>query len=312
MHGREAECEMLAGLISGVRRGHGAVLSLHGEPGTGKSALLDYAAGLAGDLPVLRAGGAEPETALPYAGLHQLCGPLTGRLGQLPDPQRAALETVFGVRAGTADRFLVGLGVLGLLTGAAAGAPLICVIDDAHWLDPASIQALAFAARRLTAGAVLMIFAGREPVPDLAGLPELPLSGLRDVDARDLLAATVRWPLDERVREQIVAEARGNPRMLLELRDLSPAQLAGGFRPAAPPAGGTGAAVRAELGALPPPARMLLVTAAADPTGEPARLEQAAAGLGLPPEAVLPAAEAGLLPDLCSARINHGTEVMVA
>jgi len=114
LHGREAECEMLADLVSGVRRGHGAVLSLRGEPGSGKTALLDYTAGLAGDLGVLRATGAEPETALPYAGLHQLCGPLTGRLGNLPDPQRAALETVFGVRAGPSDRYLVGLGMLGL------------------------------------------------------------------------------------------------------------------------------------------------------------------------------------------------------
>jgi DNA-binding CsgD family transcriptional regulator len=295
LHGREAECEMLAGLVSGVRCGHGAVLSLRGEPGSGKTALLDYTAGLAGDLGVLRATGAEPETALPYAGLHQLCGPLTDRLGRLPDPQRAALETVFGVRAGPSDRFLIGLGVLGLLTGAAAGAPVVCVIDDAHWMDPASIQALAFAARRLTAEPVAMVLAGREPIPDLAGLPERLLGGLRDVDARELLAATVRWPLDERVREQIVAEARGNPRMLLELRDLSPAQVAGGFRPAGPPPGGIGGAVRAELGGLPAPARMLLVAAAADPTGDPARLERAATGLGLTLAAVLPAAEAGLI-----------------
>ena len=295
LHGREAERETLAGLVSEVRRGHGAVLSVRGAPGTGKTALLDYTTGLAEDLLLLRAGGAEPEAGLPYAGLHQLSGPLAGRPGQLPEPQRIALETVFGVRAGTADRFLVGLGVLGLLTGAAAGTPVICMVDDAHWLDPASVQALAFAARRLTAEPVLMIFASRAPVTDLAGLPELLLSGLRDGDARDLLAATARWPLDERVREQIVAEARGNPRMLLELRDLSPAQLAGGFRPAGPPPGGVPAVTRAELAGLPAAVRLLLAAAAADPTGDPARLERAAAGLGLTTEAVLPAAEAGLI-----------------
>src|ERR1700760_3562161 len=257
LHGREAERETLAGLVSEGRRGAGA--------------------GVAGRRP--RAGGGEPEAGLPYAGLHQLSGPLAGRPGQLPEPQRIALETVFGVRAGTADRFLVGLGVLGLLTGAAAGTPVICMVDDAHWIDPASVQALAFAARRLTAEPVLMIFASRAPVTDLAGLPELLLGGLRDVDARELLAATVRWPLDERVREQIVAEARGNPRMLLELRDLSPAQVAGGFRPAGPPPGGIGGAVRAGLGGRPAPARGVAGGGAARPrAGSAARCGPTSAG----------------------------------
>ncbi|MBV9794465.1 MAG: AAA family ATPase [Actinobacteria bacterium] len=295
LHGREAECETLAGLAAGLRRGQGAVLSVTGEPGIGKTALLEFAAGLAGDLRVLQAVGTESETALPYAGLHQLCGALTGQLGRLPEPQRVALETVFGRRAGPADRFLVGLGVLSLLTEVAADGPLLCLIDDAHWLDQASGQALAFAARRLAGQPVLMIFTVRAPVTDLAGLPELVLDGLRDADARDLLGAAVRWPLDERVREQIVAEARGNPRMLLELRDVSPAELAGGYRLPSPPPGGITGPVRGQLGQLSLPARRLLLAAAADPTGDPARLWRATAELGIASEAALAAAEAGLI-----------------
>ena len=205
---------------------------VHGEPGAGKTALLDYAVGLAPDLRVARATGTEAETELAYSGLHQLCGPLLGLLGRLPGPQREALEIVFGLAAGPRpDRLLVGLGMLSLLAEAAAEQRLICVIDDAQWLDRASGQVLTFAARRLSAEPVLLIFAARGPVEDLAGFPELALGGLRDTDARDLLAATVRWPLDERVRDQIVAESRGNAKALRELlRGLSPAQLAGGFR----------------------------------------------------------------------------------
>jgi DNA-binding CsgD family transcriptional regulator len=295
LHGREAECESLASLVADLRCGHSAVLSVRGGPGIGKTALLDYASELAGDLRVLRATGTESENALPYAGLHQLCGAMTGQLGRLPGPQRMALETVFGLRAGAADRFLVGLGVLGLLTEAAAEAPLVCLTDDAHWLDQDSEQALAFAARRLTAQPVLMIFAAREALTDLAGLPELVLGGLGDADARDLLGAAVRWPLDDRVREQIVAEARGNPRVLLELRGVSPAELAGGYRLPGPPPGASTAEVLRQLGELPPAARVLLLAAAADPTGDPVLLWRAAARLGIAGEAVFPAAEAGLI-----------------
>jgi DNA-binding CsgD family transcriptional regulator/tetratricopeptide (TPR) repeat protein len=296
LHGREAECETLSGLVNEVRRGHGAVLVVRGEPGTGKTALLDYVTGLAGGLPVVRATGAESETGLAYAGLHQLCGSMTGLLGLLADPQRVAVETAFGMQAGPApDRFLVGLGVLGLLTGAAAEHPLICVIDDAQWLDRASGQTLAFAARRLPGGPVLVILAAREPVPDLAGLPEMVIGGLSAADARDLIGSALRWSLDEPVREQIVAETRGNPQMLLELRDLSPAQLAGGFRlPDAAPGRVSGPLLE-HLGGLPPQTRTLLLAAAADPTGDPALLWRATGHLGITSEAALPAVEAGLV-----------------
>jgi DNA-binding CsgD family transcriptional regulator len=295
LYGREAESETLAGLVSGVRHGRRAVLVVRGAPGAGKTALLDQAGRPEAGVRVIRAAGTESEAGLPYAGLHQLCGSMRDLLGRLSAPQRDALEIVFGVRAGAADRFLVGLGVLGLLTATAAQRPLVCVIDDAHLLDRASLQALAFVARRLPADPVLMILAVREPVTDLAGLPELVLGGLRDADARDLLAAAVPWPLDTRVREQIVAETRGNPRMLLELRGLSPAQLAGGFRLADAPAGRISAAVLQQLDELPPQARMLLLAAAADPTGDPALLWRAAGQLGISGEAALPAAEAGLI-----------------
>jgi DNA-binding CsgD family transcriptional regulator len=296
LHGRDDACETLAGLVGGAHHGHGAVLAVRGEAGTGKTALLDHTVGRARDLRVIRATGAAAETGLPHAGLHQLCGPLLGLLPRLPDPQRAALETVFGLRAGAADRFLVNLAVLGLLSRAAAETPLLCVLDDAHWLDPASAQALAFVARRLSAEPVVLLLAARAPVAVLAGLPELVIGDLGDTDARDLLATAVRWPLDDRVRDQIVAETRGNPRMLLELRDLSPAELAGGF---GPPGSGSSpeapARLLALLAELPAPARTVLLAAAADPTGDPALLRRASQHLGLTGDAIAPAVEAGLI-----------------
>ncbi len=295
LHGREAECGTLTELVSEVRHGNGGVLVVRGDTGTGKTALLDYADGLAGDLRVVRAAGAEPEAALPYAGLHQLCGSLTGLLGRLPAPRRGALETVFGVRPGAADRFLLGIGVLDLFSEAAADDPLVCLIDDAHWLDQASAQALAFAARRVRAVRVLMIFAARGPVTDLAGLPEMVAGGLREADARGLLASLVPGPLDERVREQIVAETRGIPRQLRELGKLSATQLAGGFGlPSGPPDGISGPRLE-QLGDLPPDAGRLLLAAAADPTGDPALLWRAAGHLGVTSEDARPAAEAGLV-----------------
>jgi hypothetical protein len=193
--------------------------------------LLDYAVKSAADLRVVRAVGVESEMELVFAALHQFCGPMLDRLGRLPGPQRDALRTAFGLQAGPApDRFLVGLAALSLLSEAAEERPLVCVIDDAQWLDRASAQALAFAVRRLLAESVLVIFAARQPGAELAGLPELAVEGLREEDARKLLGSVVRWPLDERVRDQIVAETRGNPLALLELpRGRSPAELAGRF-----------------------------------------------------------------------------------
>jgi hypothetical protein len=300
--GREAACETLDELVSEVRQRRGGGLVIRGEPGTGKSALLDYAAGRAGDLRVIRAAGAASEASLSYAALHQLCGPptgllgpLTGLLGRLAAPQRAALENAFGVESGgPADRYLVGLGVLGLLTAAAAEQPLICLIDDAQWLDEASRLALSFTARRLANQPALVVFAVNGPASGLDGLPETVIRGLRDGDARALLATAVRGPLDERVRDQIVAETGGNPGLLLRLRDQSPAELAGGFRLPAPPPGTCNDLPR-QVGALPYPARLLLLTAAADPTGDLALLWRAAGHLGITSEAALPAVEAGLV-----------------
>ena len=231
LRGRRAECGVLDGLLEGVRGGRSAALVVRGEAGVGKTALLDYAVESAPDLMSVRAAGVESEMELAFAGLHQLCGPMLDRLGRLPGPQRDALRIAFGLEEGPApDRFLVGLAVLSLLSEAAGDRPLVCVVDDVQWLDRPSVLVLAFAARRLLAKAVLVIFATREPGADLRGLPELMVEGLRHADARELLGSVVRWPLDERVANRLVAETRGNPLALLELpRGISPAELAGGF-----------------------------------------------------------------------------------
>jgi len=207
------------------------VLVLGGDAGIGKTALLDYAIASASDMRVLRAVGVEAEMELAFSALHQLCAPLVDRLDGLPGPQRDALATTFGLSAGAVpDRFFVGLAVLGLLSEAAEVRPLLCVIDDAQWLDRASGQALAFVARRVLAEPVVMLFAAREPSELLAGLPEVVLEGLGDTDARALLASVIPGRLDERIADELLAETRGNPLALLELpRGLSPAQLAGGF-----------------------------------------------------------------------------------
>src|SRR5215475_6658940 len=185
----------------------------------------------AADMRVARAAGVESEMELAFASLHLLCGPLLDRLEGLPGPQRDALGIAFGLREGVApDRFLVGLAVLTLLSEVAEERPLLCVVDDAQWLDTASAQVLAFAARRLLAEPVGLVFAARDPGEQFRGLADLEVRGLPDHDARMLLRSVVRFRLDERVRDRILAEADGNPRALLEFpRGLGPAQLAGGF-----------------------------------------------------------------------------------
>ena len=238
-------------LVASVRAGPSRALVLRGEAGVGKSALLEYLVRAARrGARVARAAGVESEMELAFAGLQQLCAPFVDRLERLPGPQRDALGTAFGLRDGDApDRFLVGLAVLSLLSDAAEERPLVCVVDDAQWLDAASAQALAFVARRLGAESVGLVFAVREPAGErhLRGLPELVVGGLEDDDARALLEAVVAGPLDERVRDRIVAETRGNPLALLELpRGRTPAELAGGFGLD----GGAGA-VRPHRGALP-------------------------------------------------------------
>src|SRR3954471_3966668 len=231
--GRRRECETLDRLVADVRAGKSAVLVLRGEAGIGKSALLAYLVERAADCRIARAAGVESEMELPFAGLHQLCGPMLDRLDHLPAPQREALATAFGLSAGDPpDRFLVGLAVLSLLSEVAEDGPLLCVVDEAQWLDRASAQTLAFVARRLLAEAVGVVFAVREPSPteDLAGLPELVVGGLDEADASALLHSAIPGRLDERVSDRIIAEARGNPLALLELpRGLTSAELAGGF-----------------------------------------------------------------------------------
>ena len=297
--GRRGECGVLDGLLEGVRRGGSAVLVVRGEAGAGKTALLDYAVESAPDLRPMRAAGVESETELAFAGLHQLCGPMLDGLGRLPGPQRNALRVAFGLEAGPApDRFLVGLAVLSLLSEVAGRRPLVCVVDDVQWLDRASVQVLAFAARRLLAEAVLLIFAAREPDADLDGLPQLVVEGLRHGDARELLGSVVRWPLDERVADRMVAETRGNPLALLELpRGRSPAELAGGFGlpEALPGPDRIHENLTRRIGSLPEQTRLLLAVAAADPTGDPALVRGAAGRLGLGVEVAEQAEEAELL-----------------
>ena len=226
---RERERAALDGLLEGLRLGRGGALVVRGEAGAGKSALLEYVVGAATDMRVARAVGVESEMELAFAGVHLLCAPLLGRLEDLPGPQRDALGVAFGVRAGAApDRFMVGLAVLTLLSEVAEERPRLCVVDDAQWLDRASAQVLAFAGRRLLAEPVGLIFAAREPGEAFGGLAELEVRGLPEQDARALLRSVIRFGLDERVRDRILAETNGNPLALLELpRGLDPAQLAG-------------------------------------------------------------------------------------
>jgi DNA-binding CsgD family transcriptional regulator len=301
LRGRRNETVELDRLLETLQAGRSAVLVLRGEAGIGKSALLKYTGGRADGCRVLSAVGVESEMELPFAGLHQLCAPLLDRLERLPPPQHEALGTAFGLTSGARpDRFLVGLALLSLLSDAAEEEPLLCLIDDAQWLDQSSAQVLAFVARRLKAESIVLVFAERDPPePDaLAGLPELPLEGLSDTDAGDLLGSVVSGPLDERVAERIVAETHGNPLALLELpRGLSPAELAGGFGlPAALPLSARiEESFRQRVERLPAESQRLLVVAAAEPIGDPTLLWQAAGSLSLGADAAGPAEAAGLL-----------------
>jgi DNA-binding CsgD family transcriptional regulator len=305
---------VLADLVAAVRAGESRVLVVRGEPGVGKTALLDYLAGQAQGCRLVRVAGVQSEMEFAFAGLHQLLTPMLDHLEQLPVPQRDALRTVFGISAGPPpDRFLVALAVLSLLSETAGDRPLVCVVDDEQWLDQASAQALAFAARRLAADPVGLVFGARVPGEELAGLPELAVGGLADGDARALLNSTLASALDARVRDQIVAEAEGNPLALLELpRGLTSAELAGGFGlPGARPRPGslTGRiedSFRRQLDALPTQTQRLLLLAAADPSGDPALVGRAAGRLGLPvQEAAAPAVEARLAEFGTRVRFRH-------
>jgi DNA-binding CsgD family transcriptional regulator len=291
---RLPERAALSQLLDAARAGRSGVLVMRGEPGIGKTALLEHAVESATGLRVARVAGVESEMELAFAALQQLCAPMLDKLDGLPDPQRDALGVAFGLTAGAApDRFLVGLATLSLLSEVAEQQPLLCVVDDAQWLDRASAQALAFVARRLLAEPVALVFATREPGEEFRGLPELPVGGLRDSDARELLSSVVTGPLDERLRDRIVAETRGNPLALLEL----PRSLPGLPTPGGVPglSGRIEESFRRRLAGLPPATQRLMLVAAAEPVGEPALVWTAAEQLGIGVEAVAPAADAGLL-----------------
>src|SRR3954469_6879764 len=285
LHGRRSEREALDGLLEAARGGQSRVLVVSGEPGVGKTALVESAVGSASGFRVLRAVGVESEMELAFAALQQLCAPMLDRLDRLPGPQQDALGVAFGLRAGDVpDRFLVGLAVLSLFSEVAQEQPLVCVVDDAQWLDRASAQALVFVARRLLAESVALLFATREAGEELTGFQELVAEGLRNGDARALLGSVLRVRLDERVRQRIVAETRGNRLALLELpRVLTSAQLAGGFGlPDAPGLSGRiEDSFRRRFAGLPAETQRLLLVSAAEPIGDPVLVWRAAGRLGI-------------------------------
>ena len=309
--GRAREREALDGLLGRVRGGESAVLVIRGEAGIGKTALMRYCARQASGCRLVQVDGAEFEMELPLAALHQLCGPLLSGLAALPEPQQRALRVAFGLASEpAADRFVLGLAVLSLLAENAAARPLVCLVDDAQWLDDASSQVLGFVGRRLLAESVLLLFAVREAADEgmFPGLPALTLDGLTDEDARALLTAAVPGQLDERVCDRIVAETRGNPLGLLELaRGLSDAELAGGF--AGPPAASLPGRLQdhylQRVRALPEPTQRLMLLAAADPTGDATLLWRAAPTLGLGRDAAAAADADQLLQIGSQVRFRH-------
>src|SRR5215208_3721464 len=309
--GRAAECQALDRLLEDVRGGRSAVLLLHGEAGVGKTALLHYCAQQASGFRVASVAGVESDMELPFAALQQLCAPMLGRSDTLPVHQQTVLRVAFGLSSGDApDRFVVALAALSLLAEVAAERPLLCVVDDAQWLDRASAQVLGFVARRLLAESVALVFSVRDPGEqrELAGLPELQLEGLGDADARALLATVIPGRIDERVRDRIVAETRGNPLALLELpRGFSIPQLAGGFRlpEPLPLSGRIEESFLRRLEELPPETRQLLLVAAAEPLGDPALMWGAATRLGVGGTALEPAARAGMLEIGAQVRFRH-------
>ncbi|WP_203416565.1 AAA family ATPase [Jiangella ureilytica] len=301
----------MLGPIRTARSGRSAALAVQGEAGIGKTARLDYLVDAATGCRVLRAAGVESEMELAFAGLHQLCNPLLDGLDGLPAPQAEALGTAFGIRAGTPpDRFVIGLGVLTLLSDHVEDQPLVCVIDDAQWLDQASAEILTFVARRLAAESILMVFAARATGEEQAwaGLPRLMVHGLKKADAVAVLESVVTTPLDGRLRDRILAETRGNPLVLLELpRWMSSAELT--FGPEQAAAGSVAGRVeerfRRRLDPLPDETRRLLLIAATEPLGDVGLLWRAAQRLGLGPDAATPAEAAELIDVWDTVRFRH-------
>jgi DNA-binding CsgD family transcriptional regulator len=301
LFGRQGERAILDGLVVGARAGKSQVLVVRGEAGIGKTALLDYLETNAGGCRIARSAGAEAEMELAYAGLHQICGPFLDRLDRLPEPQRIAISTAFGLITGDApDRFMVGLAVLDLLAERSEEQPLICLVDDAQWLDEVSAQALAFVARRLVAERIALVATIREPRVEhhFDGLHELNVHGLSESDAGKLLDSVVKGPMDPRVRERIIAESRGNPLALLEMpRAWTTAELADGFERSdvVPLSSRIEQGFIRRLSTLPEDTQRLLVAAAAEPLGDATLLWRAAALLELPPNAGDAAEAAGLI-----------------
>jgi DNA-binding CsgD family transcriptional regulator len=311
LRGRRHECEALDRLLGDVRGQQSRVLVLRGEAGVGKTALLEYLVANASGCRIARAAGVEAEMELAFAGVHQLCAPVLSHLAHLPGPQRDALGTAFGLSAGAAaDRFLVGLAVLSLLSEVAEERPLVCVVDDAQWLDRASAQVLGFVARRLLAESMAMVFAVRDPSEDqeLGSLPVMVVGGLSDADARALLDSATPGRLDERVRDRVVAESNGNPLALLELpKGLTAAELAGGFgRPDARPVVNLiEQSFLRRVRALPVETQRLLLAAAAEPVGDVTLLWRAAGVLGIGADAAAPAEADGLIELGARVRFRH-------
>jgi len=311
LRGRRTECDALDAAVGAARTGQSSVLVLHGEAGVGKTALLDYVVHQSTGFRVARARGVESERELAFAGLHQLCAPMVDLIGGLPGPQRDALTVAFGLAEGAPpDHFMVGLAALTLLSEVAENQPLVCLIDDAQWVDQASSQSLSFVARRLLAEPVLLVFAVREPhdVPELVGLPELRVTGVDDRAARQLLASAVRGRLDEQVRDRMLAESHGNPLALLELpRGLTPAELAGGFAlpNALPLTTHLEQSFLRRVKSLPRETRLLLLVAAAEPVGDAGLLWRVAKQLGLSADAALPAEADGLVELGARVRFRH-------
>ena len=298
--GRTRERGMLDRLLRDIRTGQSVAVVLRGDAGIGKTALLAHARDAASDFRVLRTDGVEAEMDFALAGAQRLCAPLMHGVARLPQPQRQALETAFGLSAGPPpDRFFVGLAVLALLSETASGQPILCLVDDAQWLDRVSAEVLAFAARRLHAESVGLLFATRNlSEPDVfTGLPQLAIGGLEDTEARELLHSVIPGPLDAGVEDRVIAEAQGNPLALVEVAyPLTPERLAGVFAPGAlAPSGRIEATSRHRIHRLPPEAQLLLLLAAAEPAGDPALLWRAAAALGLTSDAATPAEADGLL-----------------
>ncbi|WP_022883822.1 AAA family ATPase [Glaciibacter superstes] len=311
LFGRDKEYATLTRLVGAVRTGESQTIVLRGPQGIGKSTLLDYVADHAEGCRVERAVGIESELELAFAGLHQLCLPMLDHLDRLPPPQRVALSTAFGLNLGSPpDRFLVGLAVLSLFAAVAEERPLIALIDDTEWLDEVSVQVLAFVARRLGAESVALIFAALpgQRTEALMRLPELQVGRLQDADAHSLLDSLLQVPMDEAIRERIVADSRGCPLALIEITNgLTPAERAGAFGlPASVPliCGLEETYVR-RLESLPERTRMLLLAAALEPTGDVATVWHAAEELGLGRDDVGDAEASGLVELSSRVRFRH-------